>query len=197
MAGGTRPLWGWHQLRRRWARSLVTHAAVRPGELVLDVGAGLGVLTDALLDAGARVVAVELHRGRARILHHRYGPGSVVVVQADAADLRLPRRPFRVVANPPFAAVDPLLARLLSPGSRLQAAHVVVARHVAHRWCGPGAPGARRWAATFEVSVAWTVPRKAFVPPAPRDAKVLVIRRRGGGLSGLRRSGPRPARSGR
>lgn len=187
MAGDSRPLWGWHQLRRRWAQSLVAHAGIVPGELVLDVGAGHGALTDALIDAGARVVAVELHRGRAQMLRQRYGAGRVVVVRADAADLRLPRRPFRVVANPPFAAVNPLLARLVSPGSRLHSAHVVVARHTAHRWSDPGAPGARRWAATFEMSVTGTVPRQAFVPAAPRDAKVLVIRRRAAAPAGLRR----------
>ena len=145
--------------------------------MVLDVGAGDGRLTDALLDAGATVVAVELHRRRAQALRHRFAGCPVVVVQADASDLRLPRRPFRVVANPPFSLLNPLLKRLLAPGSRLHAADLVVPRQTARRWASESAPGVRRWEATFEVTVRCTVPRHAFIPCPPRDAKVLQVRR--------------------
>ena len=47
-------------------------AAVRRNELVLDLGAGTGSLTAALLAAGARVLAVELHPGRAAVLRRRF-----------------------------------------------------------------------------------------------------------------------------
>lgn len=178
MAGRTRPRWGWHRLSSPWAQRFVAGAAVEPGELVLDIGAGLGSLTEALLGVGARVVAIELHRGRARVLRERFLGQPVTVVQADASDLRLPRRPFRVVANPPFAVVEPLLRRLLAPGSRMYAADLVISRHTGRRWAGPRAPGAGRWAAEHQIVVGRTVPRQAFVPSPPRDAKVLVIRRR-------------------
>lgn len=178
MAGQPRPLWGWHRLRSDWARRVVADAGVESGELVLDVGAGHGSLSEALLGAGARVVAVELHQERAAVLRARFAGRPVTVVEADAADLRLPRRPFRVVANPPFAVVEPLLRRLLGHGSRLYAADLVVARHTAGRWSGPGAPGSGRWASEYQLRAGRTVPRHAFVPCPPRDGKVLVVRRR-------------------
>ena len=59
------PRWGWHQLADGWARWLVERADVEPHDLVLDVGAGTGAITRHLVDAGARVVAVELHPARA------------------------------------------------------------------------------------------------------------------------------------
>jgi 23S rRNA (adenine-N6)-dimethyltransferase len=176
--GAPGPRWGWHRLSSPWAQRIVVDAGVKPGELVLDIGAGLGSLTEALLGVGARVVAVELHRGRARMLRERFVGQPVTVVQADASDLKLPRRPFRVVANPPFAVVEPLLRRLLAPGSRVYAADLVTSRHAGRRWAGPGAPGAGRWAAELQIVIGRTVPRQAFVPSPPRDAKVLVIRRR-------------------
>ena len=180
MAGHPGPRWGWHCLDRAWARLVVSDAGVQPGDLVVDVGAGSGALTSPLLASGARVIAVELHPHRARRLRDRYAGSPVTVVEADAGDLRLPRRPFRVVANPPFAVATGLLRRLVSPGSRLVSAHVVVPRYVATRWTGPEAPGRARWSETFAVSSGRPIPRRAFHPPPRRDAVILVIDRRTG-----------------
>ena len=63
MSAAARTRWGFHELSDNWARRLVAGAGVAPGDLVLDVGAGTGPLTGALLDAGATVIAVELHPG--------------------------------------------------------------------------------------------------------------------------------------
>lgn len=171
------PWWGFHQLGPDWAERLVADAAVRRGDLVLDVGAGHGALTVPLLDAGARVIAVELHPERARRLRQRFGT-AVTVVQADARDLRLPRRPFSVVANPPFATSTGLLRRLVQPGSRLVTAHLVLPVHAVDRWSSPAAPGAGRWAREYAAGRGRRVPRRAFTPPSPADARVLRVVRR-------------------
>jgi 23S rRNA (adenine-N6)-dimethyltransferase len=144
---------------------------------VLDVGAGLGAITAPLVETGARVIAVEAHPGRARLLRERFGR-SIVVVQADARDLRLPRRPFSVVASPPFSASAPLLRRLLQPGSRLVAAHLVLQAQVVRRWTATDAPSRARWARTFVAGAGPVVPRRAFRPPPSVDARVLAVHRR-------------------
>ena len=144
---------------------------------MLDIGAGTGALTQQLVAAGATVVAVELHAGRADILRSRFSGQPVTVVRADAADLRLPRRPFRVVANPPFGLTTAVLRRLLAPGSRLVGADVIVPVHVARRWASGRAPGAGRWARLYDVGVGPTVPPSAFTPPGPVSAP-LVLRAR-------------------
>jgi 2-polyprenyl-3-methyl-5-hydroxy-6-metoxy-1,4-benzoquinol methylase len=92
--------WGWHHLSPRWADQIVADAQVSPGDLVVDIGAGTGALTASLVAAGARVVAVELHPQRLAVLRERFADAPVTVVRADATYLRLPRRPFRVVAHP-------------------------------------------------------------------------------------------------
>jgi 23S rRNA (adenine-N6)-dimethyltransferase len=144
---------------------------------VIDVGAGDGALTAPLLDAGYRVIAVELHPARAAGLRSRFGP-EVVVVQADAHALRLPRRGFHVVANPPFDVTTALLRRLLQPGGRLLSAHLVLQEQAARRWSSPDAPGAGRWWATHRPALGPRIPRRAFDPPPTVDTRVLSLHRR-------------------
>lgn len=171
--------WGWHPLSDAWARRLVADADIRPGELVLDVGAGDGALTRHLLASGARVVAVELHPGRAATLRERFAGAPVTVVQVDACDLMLPRRPFRVVASPPYAVTSDLVRRLLAPGSRLVDARLVLQRAAAQRLAAGRASGAGRWARQWELQVGRSVPRTAFRPPPRVDSAVFEVRRRG------------------
>lgn len=177
-SGRSRRGWGWHPLADEWAARIVADASVRPGELVLDIGAGEGALIPYLLEAGARVLAVELHPGRAQRLRDRFAGAPITVVQADAASLRLPRRPFRVVASPPYAISSPVLRSLLAPHSRLTAADIVLQRAVVRRYADGRAAGAGRWLRTFDVRPGRSLPRRAFRPPPRVDSAVLVVRRR-------------------
>jgi 23S rRNA (adenine-N6)-dimethyltransferase len=143
---------------------------------VLDIGAGRGVITEALLSEGARVIAVELHPERVRHLRQRFGR-RVVVVEADAGDLRLPRRPFFVVSSLPYSCTSRILRRLVHPASRLVGAHVIVQSQFAARWASAAAPAASRWQRAFDVRVGLAVPRRAFSPPPRVDSRVLQLRR--------------------
>jgi 23S rRNA (adenine-N6)-dimethyltransferase len=172
--------WGWHRLADEWAARIVADAGVRPGELVLDIGAGEGALTAHLIQVGARVIAIELHPARVARLRERFAglTGDLTVVHADAASLRVPRRPFRVVASPPYGISASLLHLLLAPGSRLIAADLVLRRAVVRRYARGDAPGTRRWARTFAAQAGPALPRRAFRPAPHVDSAVLIIRRR-------------------
>jgi 23S rRNA (adenine-N6)-dimethyltransferase len=183
--GGSRRAWGWHPLVDEWAGRIVADAAIRPGELVLDLGAGDGALTGPLVAAGARVVAVELHPGRAQRLRERFAGTPVAVVAADATRLRLPGRPFRVVASPPYRISSALLRTLLAPGSRLVRADLVLQRALVRRLVAAPtgyAAAVRRFAAAgsgrWELTAGRSLPRRAFRPPPQVDSAVLVVRRR-------------------
>lgn len=179
MSAGQRP-WGWHPLTDSWARRIVADARVRPGELVLDLGAGRGALTRHLVAAGARVVAVELHPGRARVLRERFAGQPVRVVEADLTELRLPRGRFRVVANPPYGVSSALLALLLAPDSRLAAADLVLQRGAALGFTERRHRLTRRAARTWDLEMGRALPRTAFVTAPAVESSVLVVRRRRG-----------------
>lgn len=172
-----RQRWGWHQLTPKVAQQLVRDAHLPEGALVLDIGAGLGAITRPLIDAGCRVIAIELHPRRVEQLEVRFA-GRATVVRVDAADLRLPRRPFHVVANPPYGITTAVLRRLLHPGSRLATAHLVLPDWAVQRWTAPKAPASQRWSQTFDVRPGRLIPRHAFRPPPKGSSQVLIIQRR-------------------
>jgi len=170
---------GQHFLRSsRLAAELVRAARVQPGDLVLDLGAGTGVLTAALLRVTSRVVAVEIDERLAAGLRDRFP--DLDVRTGDALRVELPRTPFKVVANLPFDGGTAILRRLLDPRVLLEAADVIVEWSVAAKRASvwPTTQLGVYWGAWFELSVARRLPRCVFAPSPTVDAAVLRIERR-------------------
>ena len=118
---------GQHFLRSRViAAELVEQAGIGDGDLVLEIGAGTGRLTEALASRGGRVLAVELDPELVARLSRTYSRNPrITVVEADAMAVRLPERPFRAFGNLPFGVTTQLLRRLLDdPTSPLARADV-------------------------------------------------------------------------
>ena len=144
---------------------------------MLDLGAGSGMLTCALVDAGARVVAVEPDRRLGAALRRL----PVTVLAADALELSWPAEPFRVVANLPFLHAAELCRRLLGdPRIPLRSADLVVewdfAAKRARLW--PSTAQTVVWSAWYELAVVRRLERNDFVPPPSVAAGVLRARRR-------------------
>jgi 23S rRNA (adenine-N6)-dimethyltransferase len=166
--------WGWHPLLPDWASRVVDSAGVRPGDLVLDLGAGQGALSEPLLAAGASVLAVELHPRRAATLRERFADDDLRVLRCDLRELRLPRRPFRVVASPPYQLSTELVRALLG-SDRLLSADLVLQRSAVRRMLER--PPRGRDARRYRLEAGMPVPRRAFRPPPRVDSAVLRIRR--------------------
>lgn len=145
------------------------HSAFTPQALVCDLGAGRAAITDHLLQAGAQVIAVEKHPGRADYLRRRFLGQPVTVVQCDLLDWHPPRRAFHVVANPPFALTTAIIRAVTVPGSRLVRADLVVQRAAARHWATKQVTG------RFSFRVDTLVPRSAFTPRPTVDAAILTI----------------------
>jgi 23S rRNA (adenine-N6)-dimethyltransferase len=179
VSAGVRP-GGRHLLcSRSLAEEIVRDAGIGRGELVVDVGAGTGLLTRALLAAGARVLAVEPDRRSVERL--RRACPDADVVQASAADVTWPAEPFRVVANLPFLASAEICRTLLgNPALALRSADLIVewdlAAKRARLW--PSTVAGVVWGAWYELSVARRLPPELFVPRPSVAAGVLRATRR-------------------
>lgn len=170
---------------RRLTDRLVDSFDVRADELVVDLGAGRGALTHALLDGGAEVWAVERDPVWARQLRDgltaRGDDHRGRVIEADLRTIRLPSTRFRVVANPPFGLTTEVLELLLDrPDRGPSRADLLLQRAVALKLARQPARTLRAaaWAPWWEFRLGPTVDRRSFRPVAQVDVAVLTIVRR-------------------
>jgi 16S rRNA (adenine1518-N6/adenine1519-N6)-dimethyltransferase len=173
-------------------RRIAALAAVRPDDVVLEVGPGLGSLTLALLETGpGGVIAVEVDPMLAGELPHTIAArapalaGRLAVVTADAlriSERDLPVAPSVLVANLPYNVAVPVVLHLLAVLPSLERGLVMVQAEVADRMCA--APGSRVYGAP-SVKLAWyaaaraagTVPRTVFWPVPNVDSRLVSFRR--------------------
>ncbi len=167
-------------------RRIARLARVGAGDRVIEIGAGLGSLTLALLETGAEVTAVEVDRHLMPILREVVEPGGATVVQGDAMALdwsgllgpQDPDRPWVLVANLPYNIATPLILDLLEGVPQIARMLVMVQLEVGERLAaGPGdrAHGIPSVKATWwaDVRVVGKVSPTVFVP-APRVESGLV-----------------------
>jgi 16S rRNA (adenine1518-N6/adenine1519-N6)-dimethyltransferase len=167
----------------------VGDASLGFGEHVLEIGPGLGSLTLGLLDAGARVTAVEVDPALAaalpRTAAERVSGAAerLVVVPGDALTVEIPGEPEVLAANLPYNVAVPILLRLLQQVPSLTRGVVMVQAEVAERLAAPpgsrvyGVPSAKlAWYASSRVAA--PVPRTVFWPQPRVDSALLTWRRR-------------------
>lgn len=175
---------GQNFLRPELADRLVGDADLRPGELVVEIGAGGGTLTMALARRDVEVIAVEVDpvwADRLDARAARVAPGRVSVVRADFGLVPLPAQPFRVVGCLPFGATTGILRRLLDdPLTPLSRADVIVQWEVARKraMVPPVTLLSTAWAPWWELRQGPRIPASQFRPVPRVNGGVLVITRR-------------------
>jgi 23S rRNA (adenine-N6)-dimethyltransferase len=168
---------------RRTARRIVAESGVDGNDLVVELGAGGGMLTRHLARIAGRVVAVEYDPYWVLRLRERFSAdGNVLVIHGDALKVSFPEEPFTVVANIPFCATTSILHRLLDdPMAPPERVCLVVQRQVArkHARSQPTTLKTLHWSPWYRFSNGMELPADAFYPKPGVDACLMVAAKRG------------------
>ncbi len=166
---------------QRIARAL----SLSPGETVVELGAGLGHLTTALLETSARVVAVERDRDLVPILE-KLAPERLTVVAANAAELDFAKTagttPVAVAGNLPYHLTSSILFQLFDQRAHVTRAVFTLQKEVVDRIAAP--PGGRDYGLLsvllglyFDIESLFDLPARHFHPPPKVDSAVLKLTR--------------------
>jgi 23S rRNA (adenine-N6)-dimethyltransferase len=160
--------------------ALVDGSGAGHGDLVLDIGAGNGLISAALVRRGAQVQAIERDPALAARLRAKFATWpSVTVMEADMLAMPLPAESFRVVANIPFGITTQILRRLLDEDGLARADMIVQAEVARKRGTrGRGTLLNACWEPWFEFGTGARIPATAFRPRPRVDAAVLIVARR-------------------
>lgn len=169
--------------------AIVETADICTGDRVLEIGPGIGTLTQGLAEAGASVTAVELDKKLPAVLAETLsGYDRVRIVGGDILKTDIPalmgEEPFKVVANLPYYITTPILLTLLERRLPITRIVTMVQREVAERMIA--LPGGRDYGALSVAVQYYTEPRLAievsprcFLPPPAVESAVMdcVVRK--------------------
>lgn len=168
----------------------IAHASVSaPGERVLEIGPGIGTLTQGLLEAGAKVTAVELDSRLIEVLGETLkGYDDFKLIQGDILKVNIPEimgnEPYVVAANLPYYITTPILMYILENRLPVTTMVTMVQKEVAERMVAP--PGGKDYGALSVAIQYWTepeiirlVPPSSFIPAPEIDSAVVrcVVRK--------------------
>jgi len=160
---------------------IVRHIAPKPGEHLIEIGPGLGALTQPLLERCGALTVIELDRDLAARWRERQG---VTVVESDvlkvdfAALADTAGQPLRVVGNLPYNISTPILFHLLEVASRVKDQHFMLQKEVVDRMAaGPGSKVYGRLGVMlqwrYQIEALMDVPPESFDPPPRVDSAIV------------------------
>lgn len=165
--------------------AMLETADVGKNDTVLEIGPGLGTLTEKLLDSGAKVHAVEFDKDLLAGLNKKFGTDpNFTLENVDILKFDLGRLPsgFKVAANIPYYLTSNLLRMLCEADNHFSSAALLVQKEVAERVCsGPGGMSLLSVAVQFYciAELGPIVPAELFTPPPKVDSQILALKYRG------------------
>jgi len=163
--------------------SIVQAARLGPKDTVLEIGPGLGTLTEVIVATGAQLVALEYDSSLIKDLRKKFRAKPVEIVEGDIRqyDFSLLPNDYKIVANIPYYLTANLFRALIDTGHKPAIAVLLVQKEVAQRVTAK--PGQLTFVALalqtfYEVGTGQDVPATLFTPKPKVDSQVLILKRR-------------------
>jgi len=166
---------------------IVHKLEIKPGEHVLEIGSGLGALTEQIVLLGVSATLLEKDRALAKYLRERYRMPGVEIIEGDVLDYDTRtdflRRPVKVVGNLPYYVSSAILFHVTSEPCPFERMVLTVQKEMADRLSAD--PGAKDYGSlTLVIQRRWrvtrlkTLPPSVFLPQPQVDSTVLLLTRR-------------------
>lgn len=173
------------------AAARIVENSCAEGDCVIEIGPGIGALTQLLLQRARQVVAVEIDRLLVKVLREEFkSAGNLSVVEGDVLDYDLDAlarehfpdelKSYRVVGNLPYYVTTPILFHIFETGQNASSAAVMLQKEVAERISAP--PGSKAYGALSVASQYYCEPRlvakvsrKLFFPQPEVESVVLHL----------------------
>lgn len=170
-------------IKRTVVDRIVRAAELVEGERVLEIGPGIGTLTQGVAQSGAQVTAIELDRRLLEVLDTTLEAyDNVNIIHGDVLKVNIPEimnhEPFKVIANLPYYITTPIIMSLLESRLPIERLVVMVQKEVAERMVA--SPGSKLYGALSVAVQYYTdpyivmdVPAKSFLP-APEVTSAVI-----------------------
>ena len=171
--------WGQNFLRNRGAvERIVAAIEPQPGETIVEIGPGEGVLTEKLAAFDNNIIAIEIDPDLARRLQSRFGD-RVEIRNEDALEASLPSSPFRAVGNLPYNVGTPILRRVIAEPN-FRRAVFMLQKEVAQRLTAKPRDEQYGFLTLYsqlfaDARMLMTLGPKSFYPPPKVDSAVVVL----------------------
>lgn len=170
-----------HLVDQRLIQRILDATALSPDDTVVEIGPGLGALTEPLAQRVRRIIAVEIDRGIAALLRERMQPYSnVEIVCGDILTFAWPPEPVTVIGAIPYHITSPILVSLCEQRRLIMQTVLILQEELAQRLLAK--PGTRAWGRlSVLVQYGWQltslcrVPSGAFFPRPRVDSRCLRL----------------------
>lgn len=174
-------------------KSIVDSADISNEDLVIEIGPGLGTLTNELLQRAKKVIAIELDTRMIRILEDRFSLyNNLEIINEDVLKVDLNTiikneknnngiKSAKIVANLPYYITTPIIMKLLEDKSDFESITVMIQKEVADRLCeipGGKLSGAITYSVYYyaEAKEVLKVPNTSFIPAPEVDSEVINLK---------------------
>lgn len=168
---------------------IVKAAEIKADDIVLEVGPGIGTLTQGLAETGAEITSVEIDQNLLGVLAKTLaGYNNIRIIHGDILKIDIPQemsgKSFKVVANLPYYITTPIILKLLEDKLPIECIVTMVQKEVAERMVAK--PGGKDYGALSvavqyytKPEIMFEVPPKSFIPEPAVDSAVIkcVVRK--------------------